>query len=918
MKSILKTKQLYIDAFGKVPEIIGFLGIDTSNEEFAKNTKSSKGDNVKLDSNEQVKITMTGPYDYYNAHRDRFSWVHKYNVDALRNLAANGAGQIRTNGRFSFTINYSKVENGIRNVVDRVSNANNDGKGKWELVDDKIQIYLVFSLSGGTGSGTFLNTAFLIKDLYGDRCVLQAYAVLPNAFQGCGPYVGPNAYGALLDADYLMSNTNADHPFEYALFKDDRLTIDKPFDLVYLVDNMNKNGDKYNDANQLYTMIGQALLAISGSIGSASTADLDNFKELINDGSLDIEDKKAWICGLGLCEILVNTKKLSRKYSIKASQKLVSDMIGHSDLNAIDEIAYSWVNVNNIREHEDDQLLNSLYDLSKIPDSAINSTKADKAENESVSYIKDSVDEAQKIILKNYGPKLDTVKSKFFEKLSELSKSDGGLTASSAFIDKITDYLNIYLAEMNDELKKLNQGIPEKKSSVNDVIEEWKHKKLFSKTDFAGDLSDAQLDYVKCLIEINRHDKAIQFFSEFKEYVNSFKPAIEETIKRLEGVGKSLRETLSNIEVSGNDVNPFQIDLAASFPIDGDKDADCTVSQFAKCLDNEDILSMKDMTTEEITKKISDFTMSLAGANFEDMSVANIILKMSDDEKRDLFGKALRKAEIVLDVKENGYNNDGLLRNALYISVAGGEDGAIAQDNVINPMLNAMTGTGSNNKLTFAAAPTDKSIMIFRQTGVFPVFQIATIERQRRDYEKYSERKCFSFDANLQSKLEDLHYGFTPNQQKEDDVLEMWVKGLILGLIKRDGTRYIVYSPALCKGDGSHDFMYKLRAPEEGKGAEARWYAYDDFKSNKRLLKSRGDLLSKIQEKEDEMGKKAAKDLYSKIADCNFATYVEQYSQVSVVNASTLDGASYTKTKALIKDEDSYRRSKLVSSLDNR
>ena len=915
MKSILKTKQLYIDAFGKVPEIIGFLGIDTSNEEFAKNTKSSNGDNVKLDSNEQVKITMTGPLDYYNAHRDRFNWVHKYNVQALTGLSANGAGQIRTNGRFSFTINYSKVENGIRNVVDRVSNANNDGKGKWELVDDKIQIYLVFSLSGGTGCGTFLNTAFLIKDLYGDRCVLQAYAVLPNAFQGCGQFVGANAYGALLDADYLMSNTDADHPFEYALFDDDRSTFYKPFDLVYLVDNMNKNGDKYNDANQLYTMIGQALLAISGSIGSASAQAMDNFKQLMIDGSLDIEDKKAWISGFGLCEILVNTKKLSRKYSIKASQKLVSNMIGHSDLNAIDEIAYSWVNVNNIREHEDDQLLNSLYDFSKIPDSAINSTKADKAESESASYIKDSVDEAQKIISKNYGPKLDTVKSKFFEKLSELSKSDGGLTASSAFIDKITDYLNIYLAEMNDELKKLNQGIPEKKSSVNDVIEEWKHKKLFSKTDFAGDLSDAQFDYVKCLIEINRHDKASQFFSEFKEYVNSFKSAIDETIKRLEGVGKSLRETLSNIEISGNDVNPFQIDLAASFPIDGDKDADCTVSQFAKCLDNEDILSMKDMTTEEITKKISDFTMGLAGANFEDMSVANIILKMTDDEKRDLFGKALRKAEIVLDVKENGYTNAGSLRNALYISVAGGKDGAIAQDDVINLMLEAETGS---TKPTFAAAPTDKSIMIFRQTGVFPVFQIATIERQRRDYEKYSERKCFSFDANLQSKLEDLHYGFTPNQQKEDDVLEMWVKGLILGLIKRDGTRYIVYSPALCKGDGSHDFMYKLRAPEEGKGAEARWYAYDDFKSNKRLLKSRGDLLSKIQEKEDEMGKKAAKDLYSKIADCNFAAYVEQYSQVSVVNASTLDGASYTKTKALIKDEDSYRRSKLVSSLDNR
>ncbi len=915
MKSILKTKQLYKDAFGKVPEIIGFLGIDTSTEEFSKEIKSVNGESVKLDANEQVKMTMAGPLDYYHAHRDRFAWVHRNNVAALTGLSANGAGQIRTNGRFSFTINYSKVENGIRNVVDRVSNATNDGKGKWELVDDKIQIYLVFSLSGGTGCGTFLNTAYLIKDLYGDRCVLQAYAVLPNAFQGCGQFVGANAYGALLDTDYLMTYTDADNPFHYALLDDDRSTNYLPFDLVYLVDNMNKNGDKYNDPNQLYTMIGQALLAISGSIGSASAADLDNFKQLMIDGSLDIEDKKAWISGFGLCEILVDTKKLSRKYSLKAAQKLVSNMIGHADLNVIDEIALAWVNMNNIREHEDDQLLNSLYEFSKIPDATVAATKADKAEAESESYISDTVNRATKTISENYGPKLESVKSHFFAKLSDISKGEGGLSAASAFIDKLTDFLNLYLKEMKEELLDLNQKLPQYKSSVRDVIDGWKHKKIFSKTDFAGDLAEAQYEFVKYDIERIRHEKASQFFLELKEYVNGFKSSIEETSKRLTSVGKNLRESLSNIEITSNDVNPFQIDLAASHPVDGDKDTDCTVTAFSKRLKDENILTMQDMTSDDITKVILGFTTSLAGANFEEMSVETIILKMSDDEKRKLFEKALRKAEIVLDIKNNGYTNEGALRNALYISVVGGKDGAIAQDEIIKQMLEAETGA---TKPTFAAAPTDKSIMIFRQKGVYPVFQIATIERQQRDYERYSERKCFSFDAGLQSKLEDLHYGFAPNQQKEDDVLEMWVKGLIFGFVKRDGTRYFVYSPALCKGDGSNDFMYKLRGPDEGKGSEARWFAYEDFKANKRLLKSKDDLLSAIHKKEDEIGKKAAAELYGKISKCDFATYVEEYSQVSVVNASTLDGAGYVKTKSLIKDEDAYRRKKLVPSLENR
>lgn len=912
MKSILKTKQLYIDAFGKVPEIIGFLGIDTSTEEFAK-TIVTNDNSVRFDANEQVRLTMSGPLDYYNAHKDRFSWVHKNNVQALAGLSANGAGQIRTNGRFSFTINSAQIENGIRNVVDRVSNATNDGLGKWELVDDKIQIYLVLSLSGGTGCGVFLNTAYLIKDLYGDRCVLQAYAVLPNTFQGCGQFVGANAYGALLDMDYLMTYVDADNPFTYSLLEEDKSSYYKPFDLVYLVDNVNKNGDKYNNPNQLYTMIGQALLAISGSIGSASTADIDNFKQLMIDGSLDIEDKKAWISGFGLCEILINTKTLSKKYSLRASQKLVGEMLGYADPSKIDEMTLSWVNTNNIREHDDDQLLNSLFMLSRIPDPTINSTKADKAEMESDLYVKDSIAQATKEIVKNYQPKIDKVKESFNSKISEITKGEG-LAAASAFIIKLTDFLNLYLHEMQVELAELNGKSSQCKSSLNDVIDEWKHKKFFSKTNFACDLSDAQLRYVENEVEKIRHEKAQQFFLELKEHISHFIPQIEETSKRLAGVGNTLRVDLSNIEITGCNLSPFQIDLAGYIEADGGNDPDCTVTAFAKKLPEESILAMCEMTSEDIAGEINEFTSSLKGADFESLSIESIILKMDETEKHSLFEKALRKAEILLDIKNNGYTNEGSLRNALYVSVIGGENGRIAQDNTIKQMLEAVTGS---TKPTFASAPTNKSIMIFRQKGVYPVFQIATIERQQRDYEKYSERKSFSFDANLQNRLEELHYGFSPNQQKEDDVLEMWVKGLVYNLIKRDGSRYYVWSPGLCKGDGSTDFMYKLRSPEEGKGTEARWYAYEDFKANKRVLKSKGDLLSKIREKEDE-NRKAANDLYTAIASCDFATYVEKYSQVSVLNVTTLDGAGYIKTKNLICDEDGFRRKKLVSSLDNR
>ena len=408
---------------------------------------------VKLDAQECVRLVIQQPNAYYNAHKDSFDWVPKRNVQALQGLSANGAGQIRTNGRFSFTINYHQVEASFRQAVDRVRNATNDGRGLWELVDDKLQIYLVFSLSGGTGCGTFLNMAYLIKDILGDNCVLSAYAVLPNAFQGCGQFVGANAYGALLDLDYLMKFTDFDNPVSITLLNETRSYSFAPFDLVYLIDNKNAYGDTYTDAKQLYTMIGQALLAISGAIGSAATADIDNFKQMMIDGSLDIEDKKAWISGMGLCEILVNTRKLGKKYSLKAASQLVSDMIGSSDVNFVQETTDSFIAANHFKEHEADELLDSLFNFqSEMPDSAIIAKKADDAETESDTFVTDSLNQARKKIEERYNLRLQDVKAAFADALDTVTKGPKGLTGAGEFIDTLVAAINLYSSEMKEEL----------------------------------------------------------------------------------------------------------------------------------------------------------------------------------------------------------------------------------------------------------------------------------------------------------------------------------------------------------------------------------------------------------------------------------------------------------------------------------
>ena len=918
MKAILKTKQLYQDEYGKVPEVIGFLGIDTSNQEFEKFTKTEDERTVKLDAQECVPLVIKQPNAYYTAHKDSFDWIPKRNVQALGGLTGDGAGQIRTNGRFSFTINYHQVEAALRGALDRIGNANNDGKGLWELADgaNKVQIHMVFSMSGGTGCGTFLNMAYLIKDMLGDDCVLSAYAVLPNAFKGCGQFVGANAYGALLDLDYLMKYTDYENPVSVSLLKEIRSYNFAPFDLVYLIDNKNDFGDIYTDAKQLYAMIGQALLSVSGAIGSSAIADIDNFKQNMMDGSLDIEDKKAWICGMGLCEILINTRKLGKKYSLKAASQLMTDLIGSSDIKYVQDIADSFIAANHFKEHEADELLDSLFNFQTEPlESAIISRNADDAETESDTFITDTLNQARKKIDERYGIRLQDVKSNFTKKLDDVIKGPKGLSGAAAFIDILVTAINLYSSEMEEELKDpIGKKAPALKAAVKDAIEELRHKSIFkSVTPYQEAIAEAQSDYVHNEIEKIRHEKADQFFLELNSFVSEKRLAIKETKERLEVLNDTFVDELTKLSYT-KDVNPFQIDLASNIDVDGTNDPDATINNFAKTLENGDILTLHELTSDQIHDMVQDFTSKLDSADFEDMSIEDLIMGYPDDQKKKLFETALRKAQIVLEIRPNGYNNEEILRNAIYVSTHNGDKSAIANNPIIRPLLDTATNP---SKPVFSDVPNTKSIMIFRQKGVYPVFQVAAIEPQKKAYEAHSERKSFSFDAGLEKRLEELRFSFTPNVSAADEaVLEMWVKGLIHGLIKRDGMKYLVWSPALCNGDLSNDGWFKLKGAPEGEGTEARYYAFEDFKSKKRLLKSRGDLFPEIKKKEQDLGLTATTELYNKVVACSAVEYVDKYSAANVKMDTITSNLGYQKTKSVVNDELNYIKNKLIDSLN--
>lgn len=169
--------------------------------------------------------------------------------------AARGSGQVRMFGRIglykgdNLHTTYRWLQQAAHDVSDPAS---------WESfpgfeVDPGLQfVYVICSLCGGTGSGMFLDIAYLLRKIAGVDPSTRRFMgmfVLPEVYE---PVVEnahikriyANTYAALREMDYLMN-----HPKRsYQIRGKDHTFVDfprdvTPFDFVFLYSNKNKRGN---------------------------------------------------------------------------------------------------------------------------------------------------------------------------------------------------------------------------------------------------------------------------------------------------------------------------------------------------------------------------------------------------------------------------------------------------------------------------------------------------------------------------------------------------------------------------------------------------------------------------------------------------------------------------------------------------
>jgi hypothetical protein len=877
MNALLHTKKMFVETYGEVPPMIGFLGIDTDGDAYKKELPSSHGP-ISLAPNEQTPIQVEDAQAAYVTSRQHFGWVHPNNVFALTAMTK-GAGQIRSNGRFALTCNFEALTNKVKDAVGRITAANIKTNPKYDadFVGD-VEVHMVFSMSGGTGAGTFINMAYVIRQALG-KCKVTGYAVLPDIFECMSQYgmdrVKPNTYGSIIDLDYFMHlNGTEGLQFDYVTSIQD--VKSRPFSAFFFIDNRNKGGDSYSNVDQLAEMISLALVTSSGELSGSVDSVTDNVEKSIMNGDGMVGNKRAWVSGMGACEILFRGKDMCEINALKNAQRIIQRMI--SSCQDANMIVNNWIDSPevNIRENggaENDNVIDFL--LPKNPKYPLDDIDDDQTAENSVKAFIEGVrpkdEEVQNKVLELKGRVLRELHNLLVKSLNQ----ECGVGLANDVLDGLKSQVGLFLNEMNDEKDKLSEAQPRIENAIKvscaDLKEYSGHffKSKGRLEDLRQGVREAGMALAINIRELKRRDGAITFFSALMQTINEEKLKINDIENKLKAVNTSFTNRITALQnnVSRNNAASFQIDLAKqAINTIGINDDEIQIVDFlGKLPYTEKFYEIDSKPTEEIGNALLGYTRLLPTAKkWANTTIDDVMKKMDKENPEELdriLRMALGKASPLLNINTRGEVG---YRVAHFTYVGVPMNSTILSD---NGRLECLAG---GEKINFTRLGMNDRIIIYNQIGVVPAYFIGSLESYRQ---KYINSNIFShFDYNLYNRMQKENFQLEPVKEDGSRDIELWVRGFVFGLIKNDNGKYYVKNKKT--GKALLDYWVEL--------ATYRNDAFNAFVAD--IFTLRPQFKDYIVNWHKDHGQDAIKQLRADVK----ANYREKYSQLFMDNEELL------------------------------
>jgi len=285
---LVRLKARYLDAYGEeVFRVTKLLSFDTAEE--SKDAMRESGELVQLDRSTELVHIGNVPtqriLQNIGLHPTIKAWLPS-NIPA-RAITA-GAMQVRPMGRLALFNHFDMIKSRLDQCIRNLSNITQRGEiGEGAVIakSQGINIFLITSVCGGTGSGIFIDMAYALRQLCWDQgldenyCHINGYLVLPQAFATVtGDGIRANAYAALSELDYFTKGGNFSVEYPGNTFVKSQI---RPFNICYLIDAVNERGKMLAGMNELAPMIAEAIfLQTASQVGDAQKSVFDNVKAL--------------------------------------------------------------------------------------------------------------------------------------------------------------------------------------------------------------------------------------------------------------------------------------------------------------------------------------------------------------------------------------------------------------------------------------------------------------------------------------------------------------------------------------------------------------------------------------------------------------------------------------------------------------
>lgn len=192
-----------------------------------------------------------------------------------------GSGLKRAVGRLGFFYHFEKIQMRMERTLREVMSSSNRDIALMQNYDVPTTrapiIYIVFSLYGGTGSGLFLDVAYVMRKLLDVKPTIVGIAVLPGSLSSdtlslsLHELIRANTYASLQELERLHDTAighekppNERNIWDVQYAQNFRVdSQDLPFDYIYLIDDITTNGERYT-REQVYGRVSQALFWLSG------------------------------------------------------------------------------------------------------------------------------------------------------------------------------------------------------------------------------------------------------------------------------------------------------------------------------------------------------------------------------------------------------------------------------------------------------------------------------------------------------------------------------------------------------------------------------------------------------------------------------------------------------------------------------